>query len=74
NVFAATYVPRSTFTGMPDSSSGDYGSGDSGSDPSGETDTGRETENSNDDSGIDWDRIPRRFWGLFKQLGFNPPE
>ncbi|MHC5145748.1 MAG: prepilin-type N-terminal cleavage/methylation domain-containing protein [Planctomycetota bacterium] len=74
NVFAATYVPRSTFTGMPDSSSGDYGSGDSGSDPSGETGTGRETDNPNNDYGIDWDRIPAELVPLIEQLlGIKKP-
>jgi hypothetical protein len=59
---------------MPDSSSGDYGSGDSGSDPSGETGTGRETDNPNNDYGIDWDRIPAELVPLIEQLlGIKKP-
>lgn len=72
NAFAATYVPKSTFTDGPISTdSGTDTDLDTGADSGTPSEQG--TQNPTND-GIDWNSIPKEFWGLFKQLGFNPPE
>jgi type II secretory pathway pseudopilin PulG len=37
-------------------------------------DTPSKPRDSSGDDRINWDKIPREFWDLFRQLGFKPPE
>jgi hypothetical protein len=72
NEFAAAYVPKSKFSEEPPSTDNDFG-GDTDSGTSDTPGSGNPpTESSNEE--IPWDQIPKEFWSLFKQLGFNPPE
>lgn len=81
NDFARVYVPR----GIGNNSSQPNMEGPF--DPSSPLDDNRDPASDNNepdspskpddpaqDDGIPWDQIPRDFWPLFKQLGFNPPE
>jgi len=75
NEFAANYVPQSTFTDDPFSTDADTDTGLEGLDSEGDPGTQNRSDNQNPTNDeLDWNNIPREFWDLFKQLGFNPPE
>lgn len=62
NVFAATYVPESTFSDEAYPTDTDPATEDSTDSP--------DTVNNDD---IPWDIIPREWWPLFEQFGYTPP-
>jgi len=72
NAFAATYVPKSTFSDNPFYTDADRDAG-LGHDVDSGTRNDPGSQNPTND-GIDWNKIPKDFWDLFKQLGFNPPQ
>ncbi|MHC5121838.1 MAG: hypothetical protein ACYSO7_10100, partial [Planctomycetota bacterium] len=65
NEFAESYVPKS---GTEDPSLPDKDN------PFDESPDVKEPDTQSSDDGINWNQIPRKWWDLFRQLGFNPPE
>ena len=65
NEFAESYVPKSGTEDplLPDKDN-----------PFDESPDVKEPDTQSSDDGINWNQIPRKWWDLFRQLGFNPPE